>query len=258
MQLLPVKLRAALGIQVHMEKPSDGAPGELIGVGRGRALSCTACTVSGGGNSGRSQADHRRHLAGPVFVRRFQRDFDRVARVDQAGVTRDASSDRRNENPTRRPVLSFRPFARSVIKLLTPASREYHREYNGLAPLHSAVHQGTGLRGQARLQPDWGENWRDHFSVNVINGTPGNELKCDNRQAHHHLTSASVTTPMAPGGSSACRKDFHPAAKLQLEDDITASSVFSIDRLKGLNPQYANRCVKFVTNCETLLFQRPD
>ena len=31
-------------------------------------------------------------------------------------------------------------------------------------------------------KPSWGGKWREHFSVDIINGTPGNELKCDNRK----------------------------------------------------------------------------
>src|SRR5688572_29886039 len=31
-------------------------------------------------------------------------------------------------------------------------------------------------------KPEWGKDWRSHFSVDIINGTPGNELKCDNRK----------------------------------------------------------------------------
>jgi len=86
-----------------------------------------------------------------------------------------------------------------------------------------AIHQGARLRGEALPhKPAWGNDWRRHFSVDIVNGTPGNELKCDNR--------VLVTTRLRVGFESdglwrtfGLRKDFNPAAaKVQEEDDITA------------------------------------
>ncbi|MGE9295638.1 MAG: hypothetical protein ACQKBV_05065, partial [Puniceicoccales bacterium] len=54
------------------------------------------------------------------------------------------------------------------------------------------------------------------------------------------------------------RKDFHPAAKLQTEDDISAAVVMPKDSIKNLNDKYSNPSVKFIENCEFRLFQRPD
>ena len=31
-------------------------------------------------------------------------------------------------------------------------------------------------------QPEWGENWREHFTVDRINGFLGHELKFDNQK----------------------------------------------------------------------------
>jgi hypothetical protein len=31
-------------------------------------------------------------------------------------------------------------------------------------------------------RPEWGENWLDHFGVDIINGVPAHELKCANRK----------------------------------------------------------------------------
>jgi len=54
------------------------------------------------------------------------------------------------------------------------------------------------------------------------------------------------------------RPDFHPAYKVQVEDDITASVVLPRESLSGLDPEYADPSVKLVVDCESLLFQRPD
>lgn len=44
------------------------------------------------------------------------------------------------------------------------------------------------------------------------------------------------------------------SAKVQLEDDITASVVVSASALTGLNPDYKNHSVKLVDNCEQSFF----
>ncbi|HVR34505.1 MAG TPA: hypothetical protein VMS21_01495, partial [Methylomirabilota bacterium] len=104
---------------------------------------------------------------------------------------------------------------------------------------------------------EWGDHWREHFSVDIINGVPGNELKCDNQKL--------VTTYLRVGFDTdgswrtfGLRKDFHPAEKLIMEDDITASIVVPAGRLRHLNREYSPSSVKFVHNCEFRLFQRPD
>ena len=55
------------------------------------------------------------------------------------------------------------------------------------------------------------------------------------------------------------RKDFHPALKVQMEDDITASIVVPATALQNL-PEGTDPglSLKFVANCEQRLFQRPD
>src|SRR6185436_10454633 len=107
------------------------------------------------------------------------------------------------------------------------------------------------------FKPEWGQDWRKHFSVDIINGTPGNELKCDNRTL--------VTTYLRVGFDQdgawrtfGMRKDFHPAFKLQMEDDITAAVVVPSEALANLPADYHNPSLKFVQNCEYRLFQRPD
>jgi hypothetical protein len=96
----------------------------------------------------------------------------------------------------------------------------------------------------------WGEAWRTHFSVDLINGNPGNELKCDNRK----LTASYLRIGYDADGAwrvFGLREDFHPAAKVQMEDDITASVV--MPGATADEPSW-----KFVENCEARLFQRPD
>src|SRR5690606_4732092 len=54
------------------------------------------------------------------------------------------------------------------------------------------------------------------------------------------------------------RSDFVPSEKIQMEDDISATITLPSNQLNNLNPEYSNKSVKLVTNCESYLFQRPD
>jgi len=74
----------------------------------------------------------------------------------------------------------------------------------------------------------WGDAWRGHFSVDVINGRPANELKLDGRK----IVVNTLRVGFDGDGSwrvFGLRHDFHPAAKVQTEDDITASVVLPAD-----------------------------
>jgi hypothetical protein len=86
---------------------------------------------------------------------------------------------------------------------------------------------------------EWWSCWRDHFSVDIINGVPGHELKCDNRR----LVSNYLRVGYDDDGSwrtFGLRKDFHPASKLAFEDDITASITVPAAALENLE-----RCADF-------------
>ena len=73
-------------------------------------------------------------------------------------------------------------------------------------------------------QPEWGDDWRQHFSVDRINGLPGHELKFGDQK----LLGNYLRMGFDPDGSwriFKLRPDFNPADKVQFEDDITASVV---------------------------------
>jgi phosphoenolpyruvate carboxykinase (diphosphate) len=108
-------------------------------------------------------------------------------------------------------------------------------------------------------KPAWGANWRKHFTVDTINGRPGNELKFMREKAMTHFLRVGFT-PDGGWRTFSLRKDFHPAVKIQAEDDITASIVVPTADLAGLSAAavQADGSVKFVHNCEAALFQRPD
>ncbi|HTA31457.1 MAG TPA: hypothetical protein VK731_13280, partial [Candidatus Cybelea sp.] len=244
------------GYRVQMEKPSALRSWRLIGTVAEPTVCHKPSTVSGGGKSEISKPITDAIIHGPVFTADFKKDFDTLADL----IARDYSD--RFRDPLKigvdtRPILSSERSLGSVIKLFTPSASDYTDKFN----------QWLGLIPQYLLEllfvlkrfykASWGGQWREHFSVDIINGTPGNELRCDGRK----LFSNFLRVGYDADGSwrvFGLRKDFHPAAKLQTEDDITASVAVPASALKHLNPEYSNPSVKFVCNAETRLFQRPD
>jgi hypothetical protein len=169
----------------------------------------------------------------------FEKDFDHVEElINRDYVGRFAHPFQGDRDS--RPILSSERSLGSVIKLLTPASRDFNAEYN--AWLESVPQHIIELVFVVKrfYKPEWGAQWREHFSVDIINGVPGNELKCDGRK----LVTAYLRVGYESDGSwrtFGLRKDFFPAAKWQFEDDITASVVVPSEVLKHLNPDYQTR-----------------
>ncbi|MDA1273441.1 MAG: hypothetical protein O2960_05235 [Verrucomicrobia bacterium] len=242
------------GYKVRMEKLPGSRTWRLVGTVAEGTLCHKPCTVSGGGKSEISKAITDAVLHGPVFVADFKCEFDLVSKI-----TRRDFSDRfrDKERVDNRPLLSPERSLGSVIKLLTPALRDYTDEYNEWLQAIPQYVRELVFVVKRFFRPSWGEEWRAHFSVDVINGTPGNELKCDNRL----LVENYLRVGYEPDGSwrvFGLRQDFHPASKLPVEDDITASVIVPSAALEGLDPDHSNPSVKFVQNCENRLFQRPD
>ncbi len=243
------------GYKIRMEKPAQNRSWRLVGTVAEGTFCHKPCTVSGGGKSEISKPITDAILTGPVFVADLKKDFDRVEELinrDYSNRFLDAS------HVDQRMVLSPERSLGSVIKLLTPDEHDYTPEYNAwLAGVPQHVKELVFVV-KRYYKPEWGADWRGHFSVDIINGTPGNELKCENRKL--------VTTYLRVGFDDdgawrtfGLRKDFHPAVKVQMEDDITASAVVPAAMLENLpDGTDKNLSLKFVQNCEQRLFQRPD
>jgi hypothetical protein len=244
------------GYKIRMEKPpGPGRQWRLVGTVAEGTFCHKPCTVSGGGKSEISKPITDAILTGPVFVSDLKNDFDRVAEL----IDRDYSSRFADKaRADRRTVLSAERSLGSVIKLLTPDEHDYTPEYNTwLASVPQHVKELVFVV-KRHYKPEWQGHWREHFSVDIINGTPGNELKCDNRK----LVTTCLRVGFDADGSwrtFGLRKDFHPAVKVQMEDDITASTVMPAAILENL-PEGTdkNLSLKFAQNCEQRLFQRPD
>ncbi|MEY4918618.1 MAG: hypothetical protein RL616_2531, partial [Verrucomicrobiota bacterium] len=243
------------GYKVRMEKPPGANRAwRLVGTAAEGLVCHKPCTVSGGGKSEISKPITDAILTGPVFVADLKNDFDRVEEL----ISRDYSD--RFVDKSRadaRTVLSPERSLGSVIKLLTPDEQDYTPAYNAWLKGIPQYVKELVFVVKRYFKPDWGTHWREHFSVDIVNGKPGYELKFNNK--------VLVTTRLRVGFDQdgawrtfGLRKDFHPAVKVQLEDDITASVLVPAAQVENFSSADKSATLKFVQNCEQRLFQRPD
>ena len=239
------------GFRVHMEQVRQDPPQwTIVGTSARTTVCHKPSTVSGGGKSEISKSIADAITLGTTHVADFEADLDAVAAI----VARDYSD--RYADPSwngkdHRPILSPERSIGSVIKLLTP-NREFSEEHNAfLAGIPAHILELVYVIKSAH-QAEWGEDWRSHFAVSRVNGRHGNRLRLDGRQVLVDM----LRVGFEDDGSYrlfSLRPDYSPAAKLQTEDDITASV---LTRAPGADADHPP--VKFVENCERLLFQRPD
>jgi hypothetical protein len=222
----------------------------------GTVPNATSChkpaTVSGGGKSEISKAITDAFIRGSEYVADLDTNMDAVAEI----IARDFSGrfldPERNGRDTRS-ILSRRRSIGSVIKLLTPSPTLYHAEYNAWLESIPPYIKELVFVVKRSYRPEWGDQWRRHFSVEDVDGRQGNGLRLDGRR----ITTNMLRVGYRADGSwrlFSLRHDFSPAVKVQTQDDITASTVVPGSQL-GLDP---GRSYKLVENCENLLFQRPD
>lgn len=245
------------GFKIRLEKEVDSGQWRLIGTQAEGTFCHKPSTVSGGGKSEISKPISDAIKYAPFFVSDFERDLDQV----QALLDRDYSDRFKNQSTVEesRPILSPKRSIGSVIKLLTPSSTLYTDEYNTWLrtippPIRRLVFMVKRL-----YRAEMGENWRAVFSVDMVNGLPGNELKYEDEKLVNHFLRVGFTDD-GKWRMFSLRGDYVPAEKLQREDDITASMVVPASRLKNLNPRYGSEnSFKMVSeNPERRFFQRPD
>jgi hypothetical protein len=241
------------GYQVRMvQQAADRTQWSLVGT----VPTATSChkpsTVSGGGKSEISKAITDAFIFGNAYSPDFDNDMDAVAAI----LARDFSdrfADPSANGTDRRLILDDDRSIGSVIKLLTPSDTEYSAGYS--AWLNSIPQHVKELVFVVKrfYRPEWGTDWRSHFTVGIINGRLGNALRLDGDKINVNMLRVGFDTD----GSwrlFGLRHDFNPAVKVQTEDDITASVVVD-GHMVGLP---TGRSYKLVENCEELLFQRPD
>jgi phosphoenolpyruvate carboxykinase (diphosphate) len=249
------------GFKIRMEKHPGAPSWRIIGT-RGEGTVChKPCTVSGGGKSEISKSLVDYMLYGPLFVADVEKDLDIAEQI----FKKDYSKRWRPESQVKpdysrkgsRSILGPERSLGSVIKLLTP-STDYTDEYNAwLASLPSYIYPIVFIIKRF-YRPEWGENWREHFSVDEVNGNPGHELKYDKRKLVGTYLRVGLTGDHS-WRTYKVRQDFAAAMKVQIEDDISASVVAPAKALPLVDmTENQDKSYKFVVNCESRLFQRPD
>ena len=213
-------------------------------------------TVSGGGKSEISKSMQNAIKYGTFYIRDLEEDSkkaDMLINYDYSNRWKTIYSD---ATPSR-PFLSPERTLGSAVKLLTP-SDQYTDEYNQFLesiPAHIRT-LALYIKRMYRSQQDKG-SWKEHLNVEIVNGRNGNSL----RYKHNKIVASYVRIGFSPEGKwylHKLRSDFVPSEKIQMEDDISATITLPANRLNNLNPEYTNKSVKLVTNCESYLFQRPD
>ena len=243
------------GYRVTMEKSISANTWRLVGtVGEG-TLCHKPCTVSGGGKSEISKSISDAMISGSIFVSDYAKDMNAVQEIlDFNYATRFKVS--RGADYQARTILTEDRSLGSVIKLLN-ASEDNTDEFNEWMNKVPNRIKGLVFLLKRHYKQEWGTDWRKHFTVDFINGEMGHELKFDGRK----LAGSYLRIGMSPDRTwrtSKLRTDFIPSAKVQWEDDISASIVVPTSSLENLNPDYKAKAVKIVENCEYRFFQRPD
>ncbi len=245
------------GYKVRIKRQTGGYAWHLIGTVPEGVLCHKPCTVSGGGKSEISKSIVDAMIQGPVFVADFNKDMDAVEELlkrDYSGRFRPGSA----PPPGRpsRPVLSNERSLGSVIKLFT-VSEEHTDEYNAWLQSIPDYIKEILFCVKRFYRADWGGDWRSRFSVDLVNGHPGHELKFKNRK----LVANYLRVGREKDGSwriFRVRTDYSAANKIQAADDITASVTVPRAAMQHLNPDFSNPSLKMIRNCENYLFQRPD
>lgn len=244
------------GFRVHMERHPHAPSWRLVGTYPEGTFCHKPSTVSGGGKSEISKSIAGAVISGDFFVEDFSKDMDFVGKIFDHDYT-NRFRDPALHGTDQRSLLSSKRTLGSVIKLLTPSATDYSDAYNKWLEEIPQHILGLALMIKRFYKKDWGLNWRQHFSVDLVNGKPGNELKYHGRK----LRASYLRVGFDENGAwrvFKLRQDFIASEKLQMEDDISASTVVPSRNLPGLNPDYDNPSVKIVNNCEQSFFQRPD
>lgn len=213
-------------------------------------------TVSGGGKSEISKSMQNAIKYNAFYIQDLDKDAiqaDKLIKMDYSSRWKNIRSD---ASPSR-PFLSPERTLGSAVKLLTP-SDQYSDEYNNfLKSIPDHIRTLTLYIKRLYRADEKTSSWKDKFTVEIINGRKGHALKYNGNL----VLSSNVRIGFSEEGSwylHKLRSDFIPCQKVQMEDDITASITLPVNVFKKLNPEYTNKSVKIVSNCESYFFQRPD
>jgi hypothetical protein len=144
----------------------------------------------------------------------------------------------------------------STIQLLTPQPNFSDDYIAWLKTIPEHVY-ALALIIKRFVKPGMEKDWRSHFGVDIVNGSPGHELKLGNRSLVSGYLRVGLDNKQ--WRTFKLRQDFIAASKVQREDDISCSVVVPASAVGNVGPAVQPAgSYKFVDNCEYRLFQRPD
>jgi hypothetical protein len=254
LRILPDKVYVhPTGYRIRMERHPGSGAWRLVGTAAEGLLCHKPCTVSGGGKSEIAKSILDAISYSPLIIGDYHEDIAWVRSI----IERDYSTRFRDGESDQRDILSKQRSLGSVIKLLSP-SPLFTDEYNAWLRTIPERIKALVFLIKRFYRPDWYGDWVSRFTVDAVNGTTGNILKFEGRPVlGSYLRVGRDETGMRR--TFKLRQDFMPAAKVQWEDDITASVTVPASRVSGL-PHWADkrRSIKFCKNIEARFFQRPD
>ena len=169
------------GFRVNMERHPNAPSWRLVGTYPEGTFCHKPSTVSGGGKSEISKSIAGAVISGAVFVDKFDEDMNMVAEIFEYDYSNRFRDSLRN-GTDQRVLLSNKRTLGSVIKLLTPSITEYSPDYNSWLKKIPQHILALVLMIKRFYKEEWKQNWREHFSVDLVNGYPGNELKFHGRK----------------------------------------------------------------------------
>ena len=248
------------GYKVRLEKHPAAPSWRLIGTTSEGVFCHKPCTVSGGGKSEISKSLRDYMLYGPVFVADVEKDFEWIDAIFNRNYQdrwkRETDDKPDYKDRPSRGVLDPTRSLGSMIQLLTPQpnySEEFNEWLNSI-PEHVYA---LALIIKRFIGPGMESEWKQYFGVDIVNGSPGHELKMGDRSLVG--TYLRVGLDASRWRTFKLRQDFIAADKVQREDDISCSTVVPSNAVNQVGSAVASaESYKIVENCEYRLFQRPD
>jgi phosphoenolpyruvate carboxykinase (diphosphate) len=170
-----------------------------------------------------------------------RKDFDAAARSHhRAATSRTAIREPPDPNKPSRPLLSPGTLARLGDPPAHP-DPEFHRRNTtrGCGTINSSV-SDLVFSSSASTSPTGAIDWRERFSVDLINGQPGRQLIYRRQRLVPQYLRVGFTED-GTWRTFSLRKDFAPAKKIQTEDDISASLVVPREAVAACTRKCATR-----------------
>ncbi len=247
------------GYRIAMEKHPKAPSWRIVGTDAEGTFCHKPCTVSGGGKSEISKAIDDAVIFGPLFVNELPKSLEQVEAIfnyDYSTRYKKEFEPDYTDNPPRSP-LSMKRSLGSMIKMLTPSEEKFTPEYNAWVENIPGPIKALAFMIKRFYRKEWGDNWKNYFTVDMVDGIQGHELKFQDR----NLVMSYLRVGFDDEGAwriYKLRQDYVVAEKVQMEDDISASVVVPASRLSNISAKNNHANVKLVKNCEYRLFQRPD